>query len=247
MSSVDDEKYRPIKIQRTSDLIVKDIWNLILSGELKPGDKLPSERELVKKFEVSKVTIREALHKLETYGHITKKRGQNGGSIVLDIVPEQGINILVDYLNLKKVNLDQLIQARSLIDPLVARLAAQNARPEDLEELRENIEQHEKDYRERGCSRCGWQFYLLLGKFTRNEFFVVIEELLVRSLLDMEFSIGISDLESTEEQQDYDTFTFEGQKKVAEAIIQGDPERASLEMQNLRSTWADIITRMKQG
>jgi GntR family transcriptional repressor for pyruvate dehydrogenase complex len=245
MSNEEDEKYKPIKIQRTSDLIVKEIWNLILNGDLKPGDKLPSERDLVKKFEVSKVTIREALHKLETYGHITKKRGQNGGSIILDIVPEQGINILMDYLNLKKVSLDQLIQARALIDPLVARLAAENASPEDLEELQANLDQHEKDYQERGCSKCGWQFYLLLGKFTKNEIFVVIEELLVRSLLDMEFSLGISDLESTEEQRDYDTYTFEGQKKVAAALMKHDPELAAREMEELRKTWAEIVTRMK--
>src|SRR6056297_1288436 len=117
MSSIDDQKYKPIKVQRASDLVVKEIWKLILGGELKPGDKLPSERELVKKFEVSKVTIREALYKLQTYGHITKKRGQNGGSIVLDIVPEQGINVLLDYLNLKKYTIEQLVESRSAIEP----------------------------------------------------------------------------------------------------------------------------------
>ncbi len=245
MSSIDDQKYKPIKVQRASDLVVKEIWKLILGGELKPGDKLPSERELVEQFEVSKVTIREALHKLETYGHITKKRGQNGGSIVLDIIPEQGINILINYLNLKKFTVNQLIEARSLIEPLVARLAAENVTSADIEELKENLASHERDYQERGCSKCGWQFYLLLAKFTKNEIFVVVQELLVRFLLDTEFSAGISDLESPQEQKDYDTLTFEGQKRVADAIMKKDPDLAEEEMKKLRRTWADLITRMR--
>ncbi|MFP4179623.1 MAG: FadR/GntR family transcriptional regulator [Spirochaetaceae bacterium] len=244
MSEAED-KYKPIKIERTSDLIVKEIWNLILNGELKPGDKLPSERELVKKFEVSKVTIREALYKLQTYGHITKKRGQNGGSIVLDIVPEQGINVLLDYLNLKKYSIEQLIESRSMIEPLIARQAAEKATPEDIEKIRENLAIHEKDYQERGCSKTGWQFYLLLAKCTKNEIFLIIEELLIRTVLDTEFSLGISDLESSERQQKYDTLTFEGQKKVAEAVIHKDPERAEREMRELRENWAQLITEMK--
>ena len=55
------DKYKPIKQKKTSDLIVREIWRLILKGDLKPGDKLPPERELGKRFEVSMVTLREAL------------------------------------------------------------------------------------------------------------------------------------------------------------------------------------------
>src|SRR5690242_7962008 len=77
------ETFRPIKKQKASDLIVEEIWKLILSGKLKPGDRLPPEHTLVERFQVSKVTLREALQTLETYGHITRRRGPGGGSVVL--------------------------------------------------------------------------------------------------------------------------------------------------------------------
>lgn len=239
-----EQRYKPIKVPRASDLIVKEIWNLILSGKLKPGDKLPSERELVDKFQVSKVTLREALNKLEAYGHITKKRGQYGGSIVLDIAPSQGIKILLDYLKLKKLSLEQFIQARNSIEPIITETAANTATKEDIEELKEDLKKHEEDYGERGCSKCGWKFYLLLAKFTRNEIFIVTEELLVRLLLDFEFSIGISDLESTEDQDEYNKNTYIQQKKIAEAIMNKDPKTAKEEMIKLRTNWARIITQL---
>jgi GntR family transcriptional repressor for pyruvate dehydrogenase complex len=57
--------YSPIRKAKASDLIVEEIWAAILNGELKPGEKLPPERELVEQFAVSKVTLREALQSLE--------------------------------------------------------------------------------------------------------------------------------------------------------------------------------------
>jgi GntR family transcriptional repressor for pyruvate dehydrogenase complex len=246
MSIIDDESFISVKNIRTSDIIVKEIWNLILSGKLKPGDKLPSERDLVSRFEVSKVTVREALHKLETYGHIEKKRGQKGGSIVLNIIPEQGIIILLNYLKVNNISVEQLIQTRALIEPLMARLAAQNATDDDIANLKKLLEQHEKDYYESGSSKRGWQFYLLLSRITKNEFFIVFEELLIRCLLDMEFSIGVSSLKKIDDQKDYNKATFEGRRKVANAIISKNPGLAEFEMKNLRRVWEEIITRNRQ-
>lgn len=246
MSIIDDEAFTSKKSTRTSDIIVKEIWNLILNGKLKPGDKLPSERDLVSKFEVSKVTVREALHKLETYGHIEKKRGQKGGSVILNILPDQGIIILLNYLKVNNISVDQLIQTRALIEPILANLAAQNATDDDIVNLKILLEQHEKDYYESGSSKRGWQFYLLLSKFTKNQFFVVFEELLIRCLLDMEFSIGVSSLKNIDDQKDYNKATFEGRKKVAYAIYDRNSELAEFEMKNLRSIWEEIITRNKK-
>lgn len=236
-----DPNYRPIKIERASDLIAKEIWNLILAGKLKPGDKLPSERELVKQFEVSKVTLREALNKLEAYGHITKKRGQSGGSIVLDIAPTQGIKILLDYLNAKKISLEELIATRDMIEPLIAAEAAKNRTNEDINELEDNLVTHKRDFEERGCSRCAWRFYLLLARFTQNEILRVIEELLIRIVLDKEFSLGISDLESNEEQMEYNKTAYYGQLHVAETIKSGNPQKAREAMDVLRRDWAKAI------
>ena len=114
------EEFRPIRRQKASDLIVEEIWKMILEGKLKPGDRLPPEHTLVERFQVSKVTLREALQTLETYGHITRKPGRGGGTIVLDIAPTRGIGLLANYMNLSGLSVEALMQARLLIEPLIA-------------------------------------------------------------------------------------------------------------------------------
>ncbi len=70
------------KNTKVSDGIIEQIRNSILKGELKPGDKLASEKELVDQFKVSKSSMREALRALEVLGLIDVKKGINGGTFV---------------------------------------------------------------------------------------------------------------------------------------------------------------------
>lgn len=233
--------YGPIKTEKPSDLIVKEIWELILKGELKPGDKLPPERELVKRFKVSIVTLREALKILEAYGHITKKRGSRGGSVVLDITPTKGINLIVQCLGANGTVLEQLIEARMLVEPIIARQAAEKISKGGIAKLKANLEQHEIDFKARGTTKCGWQFYLLLAELADNAILKVFEEILIRMLLDQEFSLSISDLESTKEQLPYNRITFEGQRKIVRAIADRNPQLAEAEMVKLRQQWARAI------
>lgn len=233
--------YKPIKTDKASDIIVKEIWKLITSGILKPGDKLPPERELRKEFDVSLVTLREALQKLEAYGHITKKRGAEGGSFVLDITSSTGIDFLFNYLRAKKVSLEELHHVRMMLDPMLAELCAQIATQEDKNRLSALVSHHKKDFEERGTSKCGWEFYLLLAKISKNKIYIVIQELLIRLLLGFEFSISISDLESTEDQIPYNEETLQAHTKITDAIIAGNPEVAREEMVRHRTVWYDQL------
>ena len=73
---------QPIKPARVSDAIVEQLKTQIISGALKPGDKLPAERELVEQLKVSRPSVREALLKLEAQGLIYSRQGE--GTFVLD-------------------------------------------------------------------------------------------------------------------------------------------------------------------
>ena len=77
--------FQPIKVERVSEVIENRIKALILGGEIKPGDRLPTEKELSTQFGVSLVTVREALRGLETFGVIRKQRGRGGGIVVTEI------------------------------------------------------------------------------------------------------------------------------------------------------------------
>src|SRR4030042_99910 len=86
--------FKQIKIRKISEEIVDQIKTAILEGQLKPGDKLPPERELIKELGISRVSLREALNSLESMGFVEIRQG--GGSYVRSVVAER----VKDPLNL---------------------------------------------------------------------------------------------------------------------------------------------------
>lgn len=224
------EEFRPIKRQKASDLIVEEIWKMILEGKLKPGDRLPPEHTLVERFQVSKVTLREALQTLETYGHITRKQGRGGGTIVLDIAPTRGISLVANYLNLSSLSLDKLMEARLLVEPLIAELAARRITPETAHRLEQLLFAHDVDFQTHGGSKRGWEFYILLAEITGNLLLKVVEELLIRLFMDAEFALSIGDIGMSAEEIAYNAAVLPANRRIAAAVIAGDPEAARREM-----------------
>jgi GntR family transcriptional regulator, transcriptional repressor for pyruvate dehydrogenase complex len=237
------EGFKPIKKQKASDLIVEEIWKMILEGKLKPGDRLPPEFKLVERFQVSKVTLREALQTLENYGHITRKRGPGGGSIVLDIAPTMGISMLANYLSLTNLSLDHLMEARMFLEPAIAEAAAARMSPESAGRLTQLLSDHERDFQTHGGSKRGWEFYILLAELTGNRLLKVMEELLIRLFMDAEFALSIGDIGMTAEEIAYNAEVLPTNRRVAEAVISGDPERARREMTAAIAGFRERISR----
>ncbi|MEW6266424.1 MAG: FadR/GntR family transcriptional regulator [Thermodesulfobacteriota bacterium] len=131
--------FRPIRQPRMSREVLKQIKEAILSGRFRPGDKLPTERELTEEFQVSRAVVREALGSLVTTGFITVRHGQGGGAYVLS----PGLNHLVqshlDLFLAGQLSVTELVEARLLIEPEVARLAAYRITPETSAALAEVI------------------------------------------------------------------------------------------------------------
>lgn len=133
-----------IKGPRAFEEIVSQLKDAIYGGRLKPGDKLPSERELANQFEASRVTVREAIRSLEHAGFVAIKRGYSGGSYILDPDLKPFKNSLSTFLRLRKATIGDLTEARLLLETRVAGLAALRATEEDLRKLDEAVRQHEK-------------------------------------------------------------------------------------------------------
>ena len=72
--------FQPIKVAKISDQIVAEIEAMIVDGRFSAGEKLPSERELAQRFNVSRQSLREAIQKLEAKGLIDRRQG--GGTFV---------------------------------------------------------------------------------------------------------------------------------------------------------------------
>lgn len=130
---------RPVQTQRASEAIYEQIKELIISGQFKPGDRLPSERALIDMLQRSRPTIREALRMLEREGFIRTVPGTNG-AIVQELSTDGVTQSLEVMLQTSRVTLDELSEYRAHNDVAVARWAAQRAMPEDIAALGETLE-----------------------------------------------------------------------------------------------------------
>jgi len=129
---------------RPSDVVISKIKELINSGVLKPGDKLPAERKMAQEFGFGRTQIREALHKLEFYG-IVKTLPQSGSVINgLDINTLDGL--ISDVLNLQSYDFFSLVETRVLLEVNAIRLCAERRTPEDIVKLEKTHANYVKYY-----------------------------------------------------------------------------------------------------
>src|SRR3989339_1775301 len=87
------------KTVKISDQIIDQIRDAILSGKLKPGERLASEKELVDQFEVSKATMREALRVLEVMGLVQIRKGVSGGIFMAEVDMRTTIHSIINFLH----------------------------------------------------------------------------------------------------------------------------------------------------
>lgn len=134
---------QPVEKKRASEMIYDQIRKMILSGELRPGDRLPSERHLMDRLKRSRPTIREALRMLEREGFIHTIAGSNG-AVVQQVSPQQverGINAL---LKTDTITLHQLAEMRLAVESEAVAWAAKRCTPEDLEYIGGLVDEMER-------------------------------------------------------------------------------------------------------
>lgn len=136
-------KFRPIKQTRVSEEVAEQLKQSILLGEFRAGDKLPSERELMEEFQVSRVAVREALRSLENAGFIETRQGASGGAYIIELTFENLANAFLDLFLADKISIPELCNVRTLIEPEVARLAAINITDEYRKKLAHILELEE--------------------------------------------------------------------------------------------------------
>ncbi|HAM54154.1 MAG TPA: GntR family transcriptional regulator [Candidatus Rokubacteria bacterium] len=136
----------PIKSARIYAEIVRQVKQLIAEGKLKSGDRLPPERDLAEKFVVSRTSVREALRALESRGLIEIRAGD--GAFVRDISVETLIEPLALVILPHREAVGELFEARRLLEPAIATLAARRATPEEIAEMERILEAQGKEVAE---------------------------------------------------------------------------------------------------
>lgn len=211
-------KFKPVRQSRVSEAVIEQLKQSILTGYFKPGDKLPSERDLSEQFQVSRIAVREALRKLEHAGFIVTRQGATGGAYVTELTFEYLVSAFLDLFLADKISIPELYQVRLLIEPEVARLATLNVTPEYVQQLKEALDIEELpittlpvdiDRKQR--------VHLVLAEMCGNRVF----EALMRSLLGLTKKV----VEAVNPDPDY-VHPKGMHRAVVEAVVAGDSEAA---------------------
>ena len=124
------KNFQEIAVETPVDKIIKQIRGLISSGQLKPGDRLPSERKLAEKLGVGRTHVRDAIAKLEFYG-ILKTMPQSGTVVAgIGITALEGL--ITDVLKLENSDFSDLVETRVLLETQAARTAALRRTTDDI-------------------------------------------------------------------------------------------------------------------
>ncbi|WP_160381608.1 FadR/GntR family transcriptional regulator [Pseudooceanicola pacificus] len=124
-------------VQRRYEILAQELRGLILSGELKVGDPLPAERDLVEITGLGRGSVREAIRILEIEGLLSpKKPGRKGVSVVQNASDQTVQRQLELFIGGDSVSNDHLLQARMVIEPALARIACDMRTDDDIEAMR---------------------------------------------------------------------------------------------------------------
>src|SRR5206468_12412879 len=154
---------------RISDSIAARIQNAISDGILAPGARLLAERELAQRLSASRESVREAYRSLEVAGLLVIRRGKEGGAFVRDVDHETVTRSLSLMLRLGKTTHRELTEARLLIGPPVARLAARRATHSDVEAMAALLDRQTNAIRGNEDPRTyDLQFHRAMGESAQN-------------------------------------------------------------------------------
>lgn len=162
---------------KTTDIIIERIRTAILEGKLKPGDKLPPEKELGEQFGVSRQTMREALRALEHMGLIILKKGSAGGAFIVEVERQVATQNLANYLYFKNLTIENLSELRRILEPHAARCAAQRMTSADIIKLQEINARTAKSILQQDWERVTRhevEFHRLIAVQTENPILILI-------------------------------------------------------------------------
>ena len=214
------------ELQRTGLIneIVTEIKRRIMSGEYAHDDLLPSQDDLALSLGVSRPSLREAFNQLSLLGLIEVQHGV--GSFIKKPNPSDFFNNFSSLLVLDRKSADELLQARSIVEPAVVALAAESRTQEELDQIRQALEAMEAEHKTgliANYKAKDLEFHFLIAAASHNQIlFSVIRAIreLLPTAIDKAF-VASRELVSN---------AMELHRKIYEAIERKDPVSASTSM-----------------
>ena len=170
-------EFKEITPVRLYESVIEQIMDLIKNNELKPGDKLPPEREMAEKLSISRNSLREAFRVLESRGLIKSKPG--GGRFIREIRENGHNNTENIILSLEKSSILELLEAREIFEVKIAEIVAQRTTLEDIKSIEEALNKmnEEDGLKDDKKTESDTEFHLAIASASHNFVFVNIIKL----------------------------------------------------------------------
>jgi len=232
------ESRSPLARVNLREQLTERLEQMILTGEIPPGSTLPSEREMVEQWSVSRSVVRDAIRTIESKGLVEVRQGI--GTVVKDNVRDAFANALNLLIERGHYRISELLQLRLMIETEVSKLAAKNAMPEDLEIMDQALSDHLKavnEDNESGMVKADRAFHAQVIEATHNRplidlFAPFVHHLIVKTIVSHTYNRRRHEEDNAKHRQ------------LFEAIKAGDAEDAahwlSVTFQDSLKTWRDI-------
>ncbi|MCG8635114.1 MAG: FadR family transcriptional regulator [Desulfobacterales bacterium] len=230
----------PLKKITASEAVVEHLKTRIRSCEFGPGEKLPSEQALLKEYDVSRLTLREALAKLAAWGVIRVRHGK--GAYVSESISVPALdNVLIPMF--PQINADRmsdLVEARNTIESEIAAKVAENRTSNDIRKLQDLLEFNAREITSaEAFADRDYAFHLTLVRMAGNDFFLSMYQALnmqIRSFL-VQYAKSVMDWEEA----------LDRHTPILEAIIGKDREKARFLAREHARICASYIRTYKEG
>jgi DNA-binding FadR family transcriptional regulator len=215
--------FTPAEPQRAFDIIASQLRERLKTGELRPGDRLPAERELGEHFQVSRNTLREAVRMLEVTGLVEVRRGVAGGVFVADANHAMFTRAISDLMTLSPIDLSDLLEVRLWLGGTIARVACERGTEADFDVLTENINEAQRlgeagDWEAR--SEVNHEFLNLLAMACHNPILLMVQRSITDVVREFVATVGPT----------RDTRLLPSKRKLVKALRQRNPDAAMVQM-----------------
>ena len=212
---------RQVRKTKVYHEIVDQIRGLIAAGRIKPGDRLPPERELAELFKASRNSVRDAIRVLEQMGLIESRQGD--GTYVRSVSAEELAEPLALMLLQSRTQMRELWEVRRVLEPALAEFAAERITEEELDELEAILEAQRRKV-ETGFLALeeDTAFHYGIAEAARNTVMLRAVDTLVDLLRQSR--------ERSLQQHDRPAYSLAGHRRILAALRRRDPEGARAEM-----------------
>ena len=226
-------EFETVRRDKVYEGVAKQIERLILK-KLRPGDKLPSERELAEMLVVSRSSIRDAIRSLELMGMVEPRQG--AGTIVREISSDSLVNPLADALQRKEKRIGELLDFRKMLEPPLAARAATRVSADEISEM-EGILERQEDKLRRGESTIAEdsEFHYAVALASGNSVVLKVLDVLMDLLRDSrERSLQVAGRPQK---------SLDGHRRILVAIKRNDAEAAKVAMRRHIENVEKIVLR----